>query len=416
MLTKSIMQGATNAATGSSKHLDYVFGNRSGIRAVRPIALAAFALALAYGGGLWLHLVHQFEGAHEVNEPPALIHWLRDSSLSLPLVGMVAVAALLLVRQLIAHAGKTMSRGLASAILVGSVALLTSVVVAAASPLHGLLFGAEHDEQTSLFVFKLLGISIPADIASSPVAHLLHDALLALVANLAIAGAVTALLIFTQSIKHIVAQEGRLPVRWTALAIVALVISYADGFWLVAIQGAVGAIERTESPFNRWLRDSTLLLPLIMLGVLGGLLWARGWFERSQWKPAGLGITVLLVAIVSGSVGIAAIAANSLYDLSFQTKHQELLHSFGTITQPGTVNLNLRTPETVASTENTAIGSAVVQMELATIMVHVRALGYASVLILTTNLVIVTALLAALNDRLWLARRSASEMAARATN
>ena len=406
MLIKTNLLGATSARTGVSRHLDFVFGDRPGIRALRPIALAIFALALAYGGGLWLHLLHQFEGAHEANEPPALIHWLRDSSLSLPLVCMAAVAALLLVRWLITHTGKVVSRGLASAIVICLVALLTSVVVAAASPLHGLLFGAEHDEQTSLLGFRLLGISMPPDVASLPGVHVLHDALLALVANLAIAGAVTALLVLTQSIKRLVDQEGRLPVRWTALAIFALAITYADGFWLVAIQGAVGAIERTESPFFRWLRDSTLLLPLIILAVLGGLLWARRWFERSRWNLAGLGVTVLLVAVVSGSVGVAAIAANSLYDLSFQTKHQELLHSFGAASQPGSVNLPAS--ESTGSSASSTVGSAVIQMELATITVHVRALGYASVLILTTNLIIAAALLAVLKDRLWLAGQSVS--------
>src|SRR6202022_3263881 len=49
-------------------------------------AIALYSVGLAYGGGLWLHLLHEAEGATELNAPPGIIHWLRDSSLSLPLL------------------------------------------------------------------------------------------------------------------------------------------------------------------------------------------------------------------------------------------------------------------------------------------------------------------------------------------
>src|SRR3712207_1856200 len=52
----------------------------------RPSVVALFALVLGYGGGLWLNVLHHAEGGVERNEPPMLLHWLRDSTLALPLV------------------------------------------------------------------------------------------------------------------------------------------------------------------------------------------------------------------------------------------------------------------------------------------------------------------------------------------
>ena len=58
-------------------------------------AIALYSLGLAFGGGLWLHLLHEAQGATELNAPPGLIHWLRDSTLSLPLVVVGVVLAAL---------------------------------------------------------------------------------------------------------------------------------------------------------------------------------------------------------------------------------------------------------------------------------------------------------------------------------
>ena len=56
-----------------------------GLRA-RPWPAFALTLALAYGGGLWLNVLHTAEGGYERNEPPLLLHWLRDATLALPLI------------------------------------------------------------------------------------------------------------------------------------------------------------------------------------------------------------------------------------------------------------------------------------------------------------------------------------------
>ena len=54
------------------------------------------------------------------------------------------------------------------------------------------------------------------------------------------------------------ALEGRLGVPWLTVLPLAAVMAYADGFWMMSLRGAVGAIERTQEPFTSWWRESTL--------------------------------------------------------------------------------------------------------------------------------------------------------------
>lgn len=148
---------------------------RSPVRVlVRPSALAAFAAALAFGGGLWLQGIHRIEGAHEQGEPGFVVHWLRDATLSLPLVVAAVWLALLATRRLLD--GRE-SRLMAGALLAATVSGVTSAILALAGPAHAGLFGAAHQGHEL-----------------APFAHMGRDGLLALVANTPIATAVAALL------------------------------------------------------------------------------------------------------------------------------------------------------------------------------------------------------------------------------
>ena len=80
-------------------------------------AMAAYSLALAYGGGLWLHLLHEAEGATEQNAPHTIIHWLRDSTLALPMIAFGVFLATHLARRLLARYGTDASRLTTSASL-----------------------------------------------------------------------------------------------------------------------------------------------------------------------------------------------------------------------------------------------------------------------------------------------------------
>jgi hypothetical protein len=131
--------------------------------------------ALAYGGGLWLHLLHEAEGATEPGAPIAVVHWLRDSTLLLPVILLATWAAFRLGRRLLA---RTVGRGstvLATASLAAVVAGVTSVALALASPFHTILFHASHHHD---------GAEMPLPV------HMAHDGLLALAANLVIAALV----------------------------------------------------------------------------------------------------------------------------------------------------------------------------------------------------------------------------------
>src|SRR5215218_924606 len=70
-------------------------------RLARPSAVLAFAVAFAYGGGLWQTFLHHVEGGHERNEPGLLLHWLRDATLALPLVFCAVWVGVLVARRVI---------------------------------------------------------------------------------------------------------------------------------------------------------------------------------------------------------------------------------------------------------------------------------------------------------------------------
>ena len=48
-------------------------------------------------------------------------------------------------------------------------------------------------------------------------------------------------------------------VPWLTVVPLAAVLAYADGFWVIAMRGAAGAIERTQGPAAMWLRESTII-------------------------------------------------------------------------------------------------------------------------------------------------------------
>ena len=130
--------------------------------------LIAITLLLTYCGGFWLYLLHEVEGATELNAPPGVIHWLRDSTLSLPLVALGVVLGAMLARRLLARYGRTASDPLRAALVAVVLAFYGSVVLSIGNPIHGVLFatdvhGGGHD--------------LPI------VLHIVRDGLLALSAN-----------------------------------------------------------------------------------------------------------------------------------------------------------------------------------------------------------------------------------------
>ena len=101
----------------------------------------AVALAAAYGVGLWTHAVHWRSGAREARDVTFWAHWLRDSTLSVPLVVLAVMAAMVVVgrRARLARLSRATATTVATALALGV-------------PVHAGIFGhaAHHGAVPSL--------------------------------------------------------------------------------------------------------------------------------------------------------------------------------------------------------------------------------------------------------------------------
>jgi len=185
----------------------------------------------------------------------------------------------------------------------------------------------------------------------------------------------------------------RLGVSLLTIIVFAVVISYVNGFWVTSLQGAVGSLERSEPPFQRWLRDSTIMLPLYAAGVLLAVLLARRWFgcnKRAVVRAAGAGVLIIAVCTL---VGIVELANSAAYDYQLQTEHIDVVES---------VNHDHTTESPAPLADNTTascVGTCAAKRS--TLGLHIRAVTHGSAVLLATNTVLVPWLLAVGGDRIW---------------
>jgi hypothetical protein len=192
----------------------------------------------------------------------------------------------------------------------------------------------------------------------------------------------------TMSISATAARHGTLRDRlsvvpWLTVLPLAVVLAFADGFWMISMRGAAGSIERTQAPALSWLRDSTLTLPIFVLAVIGALALAAHWFGPVLRKPKTVVATALLVVAAGTLAGIAVLAASSAYDYHLQIGQVALMDS-------------MRSAGSMASM---AMGSPESQQQ-ATLGLQVKAVSLGSGLLLVTNLVLVGWLVALRGGRL----------------
>ena len=161
--------------------------------------------------------------------------------------------------------------------------------------------------------------------------------------------------------------QDRSRVPWSTVVPLAVVLAYADGFWLISLRGAVGAIERTQEPFASWLRESALTLPIFVFAVLGALTLAARWFGPVLRTPRTVVATALLIVAASTLVGIAEVAASSAYDYHLQSAQLQLMGSMPSMPSMGST----------------------AQLQQASLALQVRAVGYGGALLLVTNLALV---------------------------
>ncbi len=188
-------------------------------------------------------------------------------------------------------------------------------------------------------------------------------------------------------------QTSRLSVSWATVIVCAVVIAAVDGYWATSLRGAVGAIEVNQSPFRSWMRDSTLMLPLFVLAVVAALALTRRLVGRSHRELVQLSVAALLTIVFTSVVSIGGVATTSVYDYDLQASQLGQIHTSHNTKpaiDPGAV---------IVSTKGTCVGLC--SARHATLMAHVRSVGYASLVILLTNLVLVAWVLALRGGRLW---------------
>jgi len=188
-------------------------------------------------------------------------------------------------------------------------------------------------------------------------------------------------------------QRSRLHLHWVTVAFFAIVIAFADGFWLTSMQGAVGAMQRNEKPLGRWLRDSTLMLPLYFLGVALALVLARRLFGKSRSKLLKISAAALLITVIGSAVGMAEVAASSAYDYRIQTRSLEQKLAFD--------HSHTEVIPAAAGTPAPNDCSGLCAQKELTMTVHLKAIKLAARLLLVSNLVAVLWVLMFCGDRLW---------------
>ena len=140
----------------------------------RPMAAAIllYAVAIAYGGGLWFHLLHEWRGGRELVELPPVLHWLRDSTLALPAILLAVWVALSVWPRMAGRLAPKWHR----AALVTLVALATTFAFAAGVPVHAALFVGEHSEHSEhshapasdQVAFTYAGVPVPLQSGANP--------------------------------------------------------------------------------------------------------------------------------------------------------------------------------------------------------------------------------------------------------
>jgi hypothetical protein len=161
---------------------------------------------------------------------------------------------------------------------------------------------------------------------------------------------------------------GRLKaVPWLTVLPLAAVLSYADGFWMTSLRGAVGAVERSQEPFLTWLRESTLTLPVFVVAVIGALALAARLFGPVLLTTKAILATALIVVVAGTLIGIYEIATSAAYDYSLQTSQAQLM----------------------SSVSDTVAGGMATHQNQASLGLQVKAVGYGSGLLLVTNLIVV---------------------------
>ena len=168
-------------------------------------------------------------------------------------------------------------------------------------------------------------------------------------------------------IRHGTAGQRRPAVPWFTVLPLAVLLAYADGFWMTSMRGAVGAVERTGEPFTTWWRESMLTLPVFVLAVLGALTGGLALFGPALRTFKAVLATGLLIVAASSIVGIAQDVASSVYDYHLQAQQLAMMNAM----------------------RGQCVGDCLQQAEQGSLDVQVKSVLYLSGLLVVTNLLLV---------------------------
>jgi hypothetical protein len=96
---------------------------------------------------------------------------------------------------------------------------------------------------------------------------------------------------------------------------------------VVSLRGAVGAIERTQTPFESWLRESTVLLPAFVFAVLAALTLTMRWFAPALSRRKTRLVAGLLIVAAGTLTGVVELAASAAYDYHLQAQQLTERHA-----------------------------------------------------------------------------------------
>src|SRR5215218_1003251 len=185
-----------------------------------------------------------------------------------------------------------------------------------------------------------------------------------------------------------VVERRAVPVPWLTLLVLAALMAYADGFVVTVTEGAVGAMGSNDSPFARWLRDSTLVLPVFLFAVYRSLVFSGRRYGPGLRRPRAVLGTALLVVAVGSLIGVAEVAASGYANYSLQAEQlraTQSVHGHATL---------------AAGAEDADACTGLCSSLHASAAAQVRAAEYASPLLVVANVVLVGWVVAARGGRL----------------
>jgi hypothetical protein len=187
----------------------------------------------------------------------------------------------------------------------------------------------------------------------------------------------------------------RLHVSWVTVAVFAVALAYADGFWATSVLRAIGATASSQEPFQRWLRDSTMMVPPLVVAVLAALLLTRRLVGHGRREIVQLATAAALILAFCTVVSIAEVATTTAQDYSTQV---------GLLAHPHTNHFTTPALPATATVTNPGGCTLLCAAKHDALVVHVRAVEDGSVALLITNILLIVWLLAIRGGRLWTRR------------